>query len=147
MARILLIDSENQLRRALRQILEQLGHIVYEAPNGSVGLEICTCTTPELVITDIDMPVLNGLQTIARLRRWGMTMPIIAITGGDPPHVNDLLKLALDQGADMAVSKPVSPDRLKRMLDRLMPGCAGDAGQLVFDGVVRLDRHEPPDDN
>ncbi len=82
MARILIIDDEQQVRAMMRQMLERAGHEVDEASDGEAGLRSFQRKSADLVITDILMPVKGGLVTIAELRRDHPGVKVIAISGG-----------------------------------------------------------------
>ena len=69
MARILLIDDDETVRYALKQVEERAGHQVEEASDGQVGVEKFEVHKPDLVITDIIMPNQEGIETIIKLRR------------------------------------------------------------------------------
>ena len=81
MARILVVDDDNAVRLLLRAVLERRGHSVVEAKNGAEGLQHYRAAPTDLVITDIQMPVMDGLQMIKELRRAFPTAKIIAISG------------------------------------------------------------------
>lgn len=81
MARILVVDDDKAVRLLLRAMLECQGHSVVEAENGDEGLRYYRAAPTDLVITDIQMPVMDGLQMIKALRGDFPTAPIIAISG------------------------------------------------------------------
>ncbi|MCH8809524.1 MAG: response regulator, partial [Proteobacteria bacterium] len=91
MARILIIDDEDELRSMLRQMLEQAGHEVTEAVNGAEGIRLYEQDRPDLIITDIIMPEKEGVETIIALRRADPDLPIIAISGGGRLDATDFL--------------------------------------------------------
>jgi two-component system chemotaxis response regulator CheY len=80
-ARILVVDDDKVVRLLLRAMLERRGHSVVEAENGDEGLRYYRAAPPDLVITDIQMPVMDGLQMIRALRGDFPTARIIAISG------------------------------------------------------------------
>ena len=80
-ARILVVDDEKVVRLLLRAVLERRGHSVVEAENGDEGLRYYRAAPTDLVITDIQMPVMDGLQMIKELRHAFPTAKIIAISG------------------------------------------------------------------
>lgn len=82
MQRILIIDDEETALDILRQILELEGYEVVEARNGQEGVEIFRKQSFDLVITDLVMPVKDGLKTILELRQTDPAIPVIAISGG-----------------------------------------------------------------
>ena len=94
MARILIIDDEDELRILLRQMLEHAGHEVTEAVNGTEGIELYERDTHELIITDIIMPEMEGVETMLALRRTDPELPIIAISGGGRLDATDFLTMA-----------------------------------------------------
>ncbi len=106
MARILIIDDEDDLRTTLRQMLEQDGHEVSEATNGAHGLEIFEKDSPDLIITDIIMPEKEGVETIIALQRSAPDLPIIAISGGGRLPAGDCLSMAEKLGAQQTLFKP-----------------------------------------
>jgi CheY-like chemotaxis protein len=111
MARILLIDDNDSLRRLLRLQLEAAGHQVREAGNGDDGLRLYQEGPADLVVCDLFMPGKEGLETIRELRRqWEAR--IIAISGEGPVGSSDLLRVAEKLGAARALSKPFGGETL-----------------------------------
>jgi two-component system cell cycle response regulator CpdR len=80
-ARILVVDDDKALRLLLRAMLERRGHSVVEAENGDEGLRCYQAEPTDLVITDIQMPVMDGLQMIKELRGAFPMAKVIAISG------------------------------------------------------------------
>jgi CheY-like chemotaxis protein len=80
-ARILVVDDDNAIRLLLRTVLERRGHSVVEAANGEEGLRCYQAAPTDLVITDLQMPVMDGLQMIRELRDAFPTARIVAISG------------------------------------------------------------------
>jgi CheY-like chemotaxis protein len=80
-ARILVVDDDDAVRLLLRTVLERRGHSVVEAANGEEGLRCYQAAPTDLVITDIQMPVMDGLQMIKELRSAFPAVKIIAISG------------------------------------------------------------------
>ena len=110
MATILVIDDEELIRTLLRSALEGAGHEVIEAPNGRVGLELYRQRPADLVITDILMPELNGLDMILELTRGFLNVKVIAISGvQSEENVLDVAKLL---GARQTFHKPLNLQQL-----------------------------------
>jgi len=106
MATILIIDDEELVRVLLRTTLEAAGYEVVEAPNGRQGLELYRQRPTDLVITDIVMPELNGLDMLLELTREFLHAKVIAISGvGGEQNVLDVAKLL---GARRTFQKPFS---------------------------------------
>ena len=94
MATILIIDDEEPIRALLRTTLEGAGHEVVEAANGRIGLDLYRLKPTDLIITDIAMPELNGLDLILALTRQLLHAKVIAISGGGgEKNVLDVAKL------------------------------------------------------
>ncbi len=108
MSDILVIDDEAPMRNLIRAILEQLGHTVVEASNGREGLSQYDRHQPSLVICDIFMPVMEGLETIRILKDKNAQCPILAISGGGDKGQVGFLKMAEKIGADRVTEKPIS---------------------------------------
>lgn len=111
MARILLIDDDNLLRSVLAKTLGYAGHEVLQASNGQQGVDLFRAITVDLVITDLVMPVQEGVETIVQIRRENPLMPIIAISGG-LTHSSLYLKMAEKIGARRVLGKPFMPQEL-----------------------------------
>ena len=122
MASVLVIDDEADVRDALEVTLVAFGHRVRVATNGPEGLDACRADTPDLVITDLIMPIAHGFDVISELRAKYSGIRIIAISGGgnywtqsyQPEAVTTsaYLAAALDMGADAILSKPFDSDEL-----------------------------------
>jgi YesN/AraC family two-component response regulator len=112
MARILLIDDDDSVRRVLRLMLDQFGHVVVEARNGREGIEMFMEANADLVITDIVMPEKEGLEVLKELRKLLPAVKIIAISGGGRVNPTDYLRMAKFLGAATVLAKPISCEAL-----------------------------------
>ena len=109
-ARILIIDDEAPIRALLRFTLEAAGYEVTEAANGRIGLGLYRLRPTDLVITDILMPEMNGLDMLLELTREFLHAKVIAISGaGGEKNVLDVAKLL---GARQTFQKPLSIPQL-----------------------------------
>src|SRR6185436_17443973 len=81
MAHLLLIDDDAAVRQMIRRILLDAGHSVIEAANGAVGLEQLVQSPVDVVLTDIFMPGMEGVETIQHIRNLRPNMKIIAMSG------------------------------------------------------------------
>ncbi len=107
-ARILVIDDEREIRRMLRVALSTHGYALSEASSGKEGLREATIFHPDLVILDLGLPDLDGMNVIARLREWTQ-VPVIVLSVRE--REGDKIS-ALDAGADDYITKPFSMGEL-----------------------------------
>ncbi|MDP6574613.1 MAG: response regulator [Rhodospirillales bacterium] len=123
MARILIIDDEENVRYVLRRILDTAGHEVLEAADGGQGIEISKSEELDLVITDIFMPEVEGLETLREIRKIHPDQKIMVISGGGKSGYLDVLDAAVLLGATEQIAKPFSPSELLAKVDHcLAPG-------------------------
>ena len=120
MKKILVIDDEEQMRDMLQGLLEQRGYEVVVAPNGKVGARLCTEEQIGVVITDLLMPEMDGIETIMALKREFPDVKIIAISGGGRIGPEDYLKMANSLGAQYTLKKPFSTKELLEAVKDLM---------------------------
>jgi CheY-like chemotaxis protein len=107
MAHILIIDDEPSLRTLFRQFLEGQGFSVAEAADGREGIRLLCAQKPDLVVTDIMMPEMDGLEVILEIRKAHPGIPVIAISGGMKSGKMSFLTHAKKFGACRIFEKPV----------------------------------------
>jgi DNA-binding NtrC family response regulator len=110
MATILVIDDQEPVRSLLRAVLEGAGHEVLEASNGRRGLELYRKRSADLIITDIVMPEMNGLELMLELTRNFLNVKVIAISGGLESEGS--LSVAKLLGARQTFQKPLDMGEL-----------------------------------
>jgi sigma-B regulation protein RsbU (phosphoserine phosphatase) len=117
-ANVLIVDDEQSIRTLLRALLEDLGYGVAEAANGREGLEVFDREHPDLVLADLNMPVMDGLAMISELREKGPAIPVIVVSGtATVSSAVDSLRL----GAWDYVVKPVIDlERFRITIDRTL---------------------------
>ena len=120
MARILLIDDDHALREVTAEVLRQAGHIVETAPDGNVGLAKHRAERQDLIITDINMPDMDGVELIMALRYTEPRPRIIAISGGGRFSQPIYLPLAERLGVQRALAKPIRADTLLRAVTEVL---------------------------
>jgi DNA-binding response OmpR family regulator len=109
LAKIVVIDDEEMVLATIREILRRAGHEAFEARDGVAGLELQRRIAAPLVITDIIMPRMEGLEAISALRREFPATRVIAISGGGRTRNLDFLNMAGTFGADRMLAKPFTP--------------------------------------
>ncbi len=106
---ILVIDDEQQIRRFIKISLESCGYKIVEAETGSKGITEAASTNPDLIILDLGLPDMDGLDFLKNIREWS-SVPVIILTVKDSE--NDKVTL-LDSGADDYLTKPFNINELK----------------------------------
>ena len=107
--RVLVVDDEPPIRRLLRTSLAAQGYDIIEAEDGSKALEEVRRRSPDLLVLDLGLPGIDGLEVIRRLRGSGVSLPIIVLSS----RVDEAGKVeALDLGADDYVTKPFGVEEL-----------------------------------
>lgn len=117
MLRVLVIEDEAMIRRLIRQSLEQSGYHVDEAANGRVGLKALHAAAYDLVITDIVMPEVDGLEVLSTIGRLWPATPVLATSGGGRLGDPDILQAARDLGAAATLLKPFTLRVLRAAID------------------------------
>lgn len=107
-ARVLLVDDEREIRRCLRACLANQGYRLYEAATGEEALQAVPTVRPDLIILDLGLPDVDGIDVTRSLREWTHT-PILILSVRD--RESDKIA-ALDAGADDYLTKPFGPGEL-----------------------------------
>ncbi len=139
----LIIDDETQIRRLLRAALEGVGYRVVEADKGQLGISETALRRPDVVILDLGLPDLDGLEVLKRIREWSR-VPVLIASVRDGPEDK---VAALDSGADDYVTKPFDSTELlarlraiQRRADPTRESPDFAAGPLQIDFVARIVR-------
>jgi two-component system KDP operon response regulator KdpE len=136
---VLVIDDEPQIRRVVRHALEADGARVLEAASGRDGLDLAAAERPDLVVLDLGLPDITGLDVCRDLRAWS-AVPVLVLSARHSDHEKATL---LDAGADDYVTKPLRPLQLAARVRALLrrcrrqgaaPSTAGEPEVLTFDG-------------
>ncbi len=140
MPRVLVVDDDATVREVVVDYLRAAGHEVEEAVDGSGALEAVRHGHPDLIVLDVMMPGLDGLEVCRRLRRHS-DVPIVLLTalGSEQDRV-----VGLEIGADDYVTKPFSPRELVLRVDSILRRSSGGVGTdvpaVLVDGDLTIDR-------
>ncbi len=140
MARVLVVDDDATVREVVVDYLRAAGHEVSEAVDGGGALESVRTSGTDLVVLDVMMPGLDGLEVCRRLRRLS-DVPIVLLTalGNEQDRV-----VGLETGADDYVTKPFSPRELVLRVDSILRRSSGvadtDVPSVMTDGALVVDR-------
>jgi CheY-like chemotaxis protein len=120
MALILVVDDERVLRSNLERYLNALGHDVRTAANGREAIAAIEESEPDLLVTDINMPDMDGIEMLNALRKSEVRLPVIAMSGGGQFDKRLLLGSAAVLGALVTLEKPFDLAELKRAIEELL---------------------------
>ena len=126
MPRILVIDDDRAVRENVAMYLRRLGHEVLEASDGLRGFEILAGPAVDLVVTDINMPDMDGIEVIDRLREATDGCPVIAISGGGLFAKDLLLENAAMLGAVSTLAKPFDLNDLRAAVEAALARSGND---------------------
>lgn len=133
----LIIDDEIQIRRLLRMALEARSYTVREVENGTLGLQAAIFHKPDVIILDLGLPDMDGVEVLKRLREWSTT-PVLILSVRDQESVKIA---AFEAGADDYVTKPFSTAELLARLTAIQRRQSADdianlhAGGLILDPI------------
>jgi len=116
LARILVVDDEETDRRLQQAILERHGHATFVAADGEEALREYADKGIEVVVTDLQMPVVHGFELISVLRDFTPRPAIIAVSGTG----SDQLEMAHALGAHFTLLKPLDPDKLVAAVNQVL---------------------------
>lgn len=145
MKRILIIEDDQSIRSGLEDDFRFEGYQVESAVNGKEGLAKALSNHPDLILLDIMLPEMDGLEVCKELRRRKVGVPIIMLTAKSQDF--DII-VGLELGADDYVTKPFSPHELRARVKAQLRRAAGEMGNGTSDlyetGTLRLDvkKHE-----
>ena len=122
MASILIVEDHPTMRDAMRLVLEEDGHQVEEASDGEAGIAMVRDRPPDVVLLDLNIPVVSGAEVLRSLKADPATSEVLVVvvtaTGEEGRSK------ALSQGADGYITKPFSPLALLRTVERVLRGSA-----------------------
>jgi len=120
MTKVLIVDDEELIRGFLKLHFEARGYDVVEAENGEEAVSIAGSEVPDLIVLDMNMPVMTGWDAVKELKSEGAetkSIPIIALTA--QKTLNDQIE-AHEAGCDTFVEKPIVPEKLFEAVERIL---------------------------
>ena len=115
MAKVLVVDDDPAISRMISLTLRSAGFEVRTAPNGAVALEQVESQQPEVIVLDLEMPVLDGRGFFRELRRKGYTTPVLIVSA------NGAKAACRELDANDSLAKPFAFEELTSKLERLLP--------------------------
>ena len=118
-AKVLLVDDSGLARRSTRRVLEDAGYTVVEAEDGLSALERFALEKPDLVVLDLVMRGMYGLDVLSKLRELDPAVRVIVLTADIQTSSRDMVQLA---GASAFINKPASPAAVLETVQRVLEG-------------------------
>lgn len=109
---VLIIEDDEFVQNMLKQTFERAGYDVATASDGRIGIKLYKSKPFDVVITDLIMPEMEGIETISQLRKSNPDVKVIAISGGGRNSPDDYLHLAKKMGATRTFTKPLDRNKL-----------------------------------
>ena len=128
MPTILVVDDHEEIREALAEILEEEGHEVLQAADGLDALAMISSSLPDVILLDIAMPGIDGLETLSRLKEIpeSATLPVIMVTAqGDRQNMVKAVQL----GVRDYITKPWEPGEVEMCVNWAIKAAAGESGR------------------
>ncbi len=122
MARLLIIDDDPNILRSVTEILKGEGHEVREAGDGKSALELIADGSPDLILSDMYMPEMDGIELLIRLKADHPGTPMVAMSGGGYMAKEELLRNASMLGAVAVLEKPFTIEQLLDVVNRALEG-------------------------
>ncbi len=117
MAKILIIDDAKFTRTMLKKMMDEFGYETIEAENGKVGLEKICSEAPDIVLTDILMPEMEGTELLTLLRETKMDVKVIVVSANIQDTVRDQ---CMNLGVSEFFSKPPDKEKLKEAMEKIL---------------------------
>jgi DNA-binding NtrC family response regulator len=121
MARVLVVDDEAEVRAVLRRMLARLGHEVWDVPDGVEALRVLEAVSIELVISDVYMTAVDGVELLVRMQQRELRMPVVVMSGGGYRSSKEVLAMAEGCGAAATLPKPFTAQQLRETIEPLLP--------------------------
>jgi CheY-like chemotaxis protein len=125
MARVLVVDDETLVRGVVGRMVAKADHEVHEASDGVEAVERVREGDYDVVLLDINMPEMNGIEVISKLRDIAPELPVVAMSGGGLLPKSLLLANANLLGASETIEKPFKPEELVATIERALASCDG----------------------
>jgi two-component system, chemotaxis family, chemotaxis protein CheY len=127
MAKVLVVDDDPEVRAFVSRGLTGAGHSVREASEGGEALRLLEASAYDLIISDVYMAEMDGMELLVRIQQRGVRVPVVVISGGGYATRDEVLTMAASCGAVATLEKPFAPRQLREVVERLLhpPQSAG----------------------
>ncbi|ANA80298.1 response regulator [Paenibacillus glucanolyticus] len=123
--KVLIVDDQNGIRILLVEVFSSEGYETFQAANGKAALEIVKLHTPDLVLLDMEIPGMDGLEILKHIKQMNPDIKVIMMTAYGEL---DMIKEATDLGALMHFTKPFDIDEMRQAVNMQLKGTANNIG-------------------
>ncbi|SCA54886.1 putative Response regulator receiver domain [Candidatus Terasakiella magnetica] len=117
---VLIVDDDDMVRDSIAMVLARNHCNTATASSAQAGLELCDQKTFDVILTDLVMPEMDGVEFITALRKKGIGTPIVTLTGGVRVGSQNLSAAAIEAGASIALKKPVNKQQLLDAIEKAL---------------------------
>ncbi len=122
MAKVLVIDDEANVRMVTDLLLTRMGHQALLADNGRMGLQLFRREHPDVIVLDVKMPEMDGIEVLKQIRRVDLKQPVIVLTGDNSPETErEVRALGVNEFIVKGSSLASLGETLKRMIKAITP--------------------------
>ena len=121
MAHVLVVDDDADVRALVRRVVGKLGHQVSDVADGKEALRLLEATRFDLIISDVYMADMDGMELLVRIQQLHWYVPVVMISGGGYMVRDEVLKMAAACGAVATLDKPFSVEQLRSTVEPLLP--------------------------
>lgn len=121
MGHVLVVDDDADVRAVVAKVITKLGHHVWDVADGSEALELLKTTPFDLIISDIYMADMDGMELLVRIQQLELGVPVVVISGGGFKPRDEVLKMAAACGAVATLDKPFTVEQLRDTVEPLLP--------------------------
>ena len=121
MAHVLVVDDDAEVGALVQRVLTKLGHQVWDVADGKEALRLLETTRFDLIISDVYMAEVDGMELLMRIQLRGLGIPVVVMSGGGTHSREDVLKEAAEWGAVATLEKPFSIEQLRDTVEPLLP--------------------------
>jgi len=120
MPKLLVVDDDPEVRAFVSRVLTGAGHSVREASEGGEALRLLEASAYDLIISDVYMAEMDGMELLVRIQQRGVRVPVVVISGGGYATRDEVLTMAASCGAVATLEKPFTPRQLREVVERLL---------------------------
>jgi len=117
MAHVLVVDDDADVRSLVRRVVTKLGHQVWDVADGAEALKILQTSPVDLIVSDVYMADMDGMELLVRIRQLELDVPVVVISGGGYKPREEVLKMAAACGAVATLDKPFSVEQLRETVE------------------------------